>query len=144
MWFYHITFPKMWYAYQSIFFLISFFLSYFVAKYLIFCEWIHLIMMEEVFLLLWNLLTWYCVECCAPQKRYIGALTFLISECDLLWNKDFYEGNQNKVRSLDWAKFNIAGVPIKMEHLDSNTHTGKMPFEDEGTPNIATRHRRES
>lgn len=26
------------------FFLISFFLSYFVVKYLIFCEWIHLIM----------------------------------------------------------------------------------------------------
>lgn len=60
-----------------------------------------------------------------PHNSCVNVLTPSISE----WG--VYRDNQLKARSLGWALIQNAGVLIKKGNLHSDTHTQRMPCEDE-------------
>jgi hypothetical protein len=57
-----------------------------------------------------------------PQG-YIEILAFGNCECDLIWNCCPRKFNQVKMKSLVWAKPNMAGVLIRRWHVYTQRHT---------------------
>ena len=51
----------------------------------------------------------------STKKIYVEVLVPSILECDFIWKKGLYRGNQNKVRSEGWALIQYDLCPCKKE-----------------------------
>lgn len=54
------------------------------------------------------------------------------SEWDLIWRPSPYRDNQIKIKSVGWTLTLYDCVLIKMENLDTDTHTGRTPCDNKG------------